>query len=103
MGRGRDGGRSSKSKATCDELTGRGLREGKRDRSEMVVASSGPPDETTCVNKLCIFIGTLVGSYGGWWIGEALGFDFFVNFLLSGLGSVAGVYAGWKLGQKLAE
>ena len=32
-----------------------------------------------------------------------LGFEFFVNFLLSGVGSIAGVYAGWKLAQKLAE
>ena len=55
------------------------------------------------MNKLCIAVGTLVGSYGGWWIGEAVGLGFFANFLLSGAGSVAGVYAGWKLAQKLAE
>ena len=80
-----------------------GLGGGERAHSALVVASSGPLDEAACVSKLCIFVGTLVGSYGGWWIGDALGFDFFVNFLLSGLGSVAGVYGGWKLGQKLAE
>jgi len=55
------------------------------------------------VNKLCIFVGTTIGGYAGWWAGEQLGFEFFVNFLLSGFGSILGVYVGWKLAQKLAE
>lgn len=55
------------------------------------------------MNKLCIFIGTTVGGTFGWWAGEKLGCEFFVNFLLSGVGSIAGVYAGWKLARKLAE
>lgn len=55
------------------------------------------------MNKLCIAVGTLIGSYVGWWAGEALGFEFFINFLLSGFGSIVGVYVGWKLARKLAE
>ncbi len=51
--------------------------------------------------KLCIFIGMTVGSYGGWLLGDALGWEFFTCFLLSGAGSLAGVWAGWKLGQRL--
>ena len=101
-GRGRDEGSSSKSKATCDEPT-RVDSWPANGSLALVVASSCPAVEATRVNKLCIFVGTLVGSYVGWWAGEALGFEFFVNFLLSGVGSIAGVYAGWKLAQKLAE
>lgn len=55
------------------------------------------------VNKLCIFVGTTIGGYVVWWAGEQLGFEFFVNFLLSGVGSILGVYAGWKLAQKLSD
>jgi len=54
------------------------------------------------VNKLCIFVGTTLGGYVGWWAGELCGFGFFANFLLSGLGSVLGVYAGWKLARRLS-
>lgn len=61
------------------------------------------PVRSCGVNKLCIFVGTLLGGYAAWWAGERLGFGFFVNFLLSGAGSIAGVYAGWKLARKLAE
>ena len=35
------------------------------------------------MNKLCIFIGTTIGGYLGWWLGEALGWDFFTNFMLA--------------------
>jgi uncharacterized membrane protein YfcA len=55
------------------------------------------------VNKLCIFVGTTIGGYAGWWVGDRLGFDFFGAFLVSGVGSVVGVYAGWKLARKLEE
>jgi hypothetical protein len=55
------------------------------------------------MTKLCIFLGTTVGGYGFWFIGDALGLSFFMAFLLSGVGSVAGVWAGWKLAQKLDE
>lgn len=55
------------------------------------------------MNKLCIFVGTTLGGYVGWWSGEQCGFGFFANFLLSGLGSILGVYAGWKLARKLSE
>jgi len=53
------------------------------------------------VTKLCIFIGTTVGGYAFYAIGEALGFSFLWSFVLSGVGSVVGVYAGWKLARKL--
>ncbi|MBI4623480.1 MAG: hypothetical protein HY736_09725 [Verrucomicrobia bacterium] len=55
------------------------------------------------MTKLCILVGTTVGGYGGWAIGDALDLGFGWAFVLSGVGSVAGVYAGWKLAQKLAE
>lgn len=53
--------------------------------------------------KLAIFVGTTLGSYVGWWAGDALGFGFGWAFFLSGIGSMVGVYAGWKIGRKLAE
>ena len=55
------------------------------------------------MTKLCILVGTTVGGYAGWAIGDALDLGFGWAFVLSGVGSVAGVYAGWKLAQKLAE
>lgn len=55
------------------------------------------------MTKLCIFVGTTIGGYAGWGIGDALGFGFGWAFVLSGVGSMAGVYAGWKLAQKIAE
>jgi hypothetical protein len=53
------------------------------------------------VTKLCIFVGTTIGSYAFWALGDLLGCSFFVSFLLSGVGSVVGVWAGWKLAQRL--
>ena len=53
------------------------------------------------MTKLCIFGGTIAGSYGCWALGDALGFSFFGSFLLSGVGSIAGVYLGWMLAQKI--
>jgi hypothetical protein len=55
------------------------------------------------MTKLCIFVGTTLGGYAGWALGEALGLGFGWAFVLSGVGSIVGVYAGWKLAQKLAE
>lgn len=55
------------------------------------------------MTKLCILVGTTLGSYAGWAIGDSLlGFEFFGSFLLSGVGSLIGVYAGWKLAQRLS-
>ncbi len=55
------------------------------------------------MSKLCIFVGTTLGGYGGWALGEAFGLGLGWCFLLSGIGSLAGVYAGWKLARKLEE
>ena len=51
--------------------------------------------------KLCIFVGTTVVSTAFWYLGEAVGLEFFGCFLLSGVGSVAGVWLGWKVGKKI--
>lgn len=59
-------------------------------------APTAPP-----MNKLCIFAGTILGSYAGWWAGDALGFGFFGAFFTSGAGSLLGVWLGWKLARKL--
>lgn len=52
------------------------------------------------MNRLCIFAGTAVGGYAGWFLGGALGFEFFGCFLLSGVVSLAGVWAGWKIARR---
>lgn len=51
------------------------------------------------MTKLCIFVGTTLGGYGGWYLGDRLGWGFWGAFILSSLGSLVGVYAGWKLAQ----
>jgi hypothetical protein len=43
--------------------------------------------------KLFIFIGTNIGGWLGWAMGEHFGF--MTAFIVSGLGSAVGVYAGW--------
>lgn len=53
------------------------------------------------VERLCIFVGTTVAGYAGWYLGAAAGLEFFGCFLLSGVGSVAGVWLGWKLARRL--
>jgi hypothetical protein len=53
--------------------------------------------------KLCIFVGTMLGGYAGWWAGEAVGLGFGWAFVLSGAGSMVGVYAGWRVARKFAE
>ncbi len=67
------------------------------------IASSPPKPHHAAVTKLCIFVGTTIGSYAGWALGEAFGLGFGWDFVISGAGSIAGVYAGWKVAQKLAE
>jgi len=54
------------------------------------------------MNKLCIFAGTIIFGYVGWFLGQLLGFDFFGCFVISSIGTVFGVWAGWKLAQKLS-
>lgn len=55
------------------------------------------------MRKLCIFVGTIIGSYVGWAIPDYFGASFVVSFLVSGVGSIVGVWAGWKLAMKLEE
>jgi hypothetical protein len=55
------------------------------------------------VNKLCIFVGTTIGGYAGWLLGDAVGLGFGWAFVLSGVGSMAGVYAGWKVAQRIGQ
>ena len=55
------------------------------------------------MRKLCIGVGTFVGSYVFWAIPDYFGASFFVSFLISGVGSIVGVWAGWKLALKLEE
>ncbi|MEN9403526.1 MAG: hypothetical protein RL091_2229 [Verrucomicrobiota bacterium] len=51
--------------------------------------------------KLCIFGGSMVFSYAGWYVGTLFGFEMFGCFLVSGVFSIAGVWAGWKLARSL--
>lgn len=53
------------------------------------------------MTKLCIFVGMMIGSYVGWYAGDAIGWGLWGMFMLSGVGSVAGVYFGWKLSQRI--
>ena len=50
--------------------------------------------------KLCIFAGTIVGGYLGWYAGESAGLGFGWAYALSGVGSIIGVWAGWKIGRR---
>jgi hypothetical protein len=51
--------------------------------------------------KLCIFGGSMIFSYAGWYLGTLLGFEMFGSFLMSGVFSILGVWAGWKFAQWL--
>ena len=55
------------------------------------------------MTKLCILVGTTIGGYAGWALGDALGLGFAWSFVISSVGSIAGVYYGWKLARKLDE
>lgn len=48
--------------------------------------------------KLFIWVGMVVGSVAGWYLGALFG-EFWIPTLVSGLGSMLGVFAGWKLGR----
>ena len=65
----------------------------------MWLAGGVPGATLQPMNKLCIFGGTMIFSYVGWYLGVLLGFEFFGCFLVSGVGSVAGVWLGWKVAQ----
>lgn len=55
------------------------------------------------MTKMCIFVGTTIGSYAGWGLGEKLGLGLGWAFVISGVGSMVGVWAGWKLARKLED
>jgi uncharacterized membrane protein YfcA len=67
------------------------------------LAGRAPRPQGAPVTKLCIFVGTTVVSTAFWYLGEAVGLEFFGCFMLSGVGSVLGVWLGWKVAQKLGE
>lgn len=52
------------------------------------------------MTKLCIFVGTTIGSYAFWYLGERIGLEFTGCFVLSSIGSIVGVIAGWKFAQR---
>lgn len=52
------------------------------------------------MNRICVFAGTMIFGWLGWFSGEAIGLEFLGCFLLSGVGSVLGVYVGWKIAQR---
>ena len=49
------------------------------------------------MTRLLMFVGTTVGGYLGWWLGECLGFGMMGAFLVSILGSAVGIYAAWRV------
>ena len=53
------------------------------------------------MNKLCIFGGSTICGYVGWYLGDPFGM--FAAVVVSGIGSVAWVYLGWKLARKIEE
>jgi hypothetical protein len=55
------------------------------------------------MTKLCIFVGTTILGYGGWYLGELFGFGFGWCFVISSIGSIVGVWAGWKVAQSIDE
>lgn len=44
-----------------------------------------------------MFVGTTVGGYLGWWIGESMGFGFMGAFFVSAIGSLVGIYVAWRI------
>ena len=46
--------------------------------------------------KFCIFIGSTVVGWAGWWLGDQLG-GMTPALILSSAGSIAGAYAGWRI------
>ena len=47
------------------------------------------------MSKLLIFVGMMIFSSIGWWLGAKVGF--MTAFFLSGLGSIVGIFVGWKI------
>ena len=51
----------------------------------------------TTMNRLLMFIGMIVGSYLGWWLGDYFELGLMATFLVSTLGSAVGVYVAWRI------
>lgn len=47
--------------------------------------------------KMMIFIGFVVVSTVGWWLGSLIDEGLVWPYILSSVGSVVGVYAGWRV------
>ena len=50
------------------------------------------------MRKLLIFIGTTLGGWAGWALGERFGF--MSAFIISSLGSIVGIVIAWKIGRE---
>jgi hypothetical protein len=57
--------------------------------------TSGVLHDGVAMMKLCNFVGTALGGYAGWFLGDRFGCG--VAFVLSGVGRLAGVCAGWTV------
>ena len=53
------------------------------------------------MNKLCIFIGMMGGSYLGWWLGDFFGL--ISAFIVSSIFSLFGIYLGWYINREYLE
>ena len=51
--------------------------------------------------KLCIFAGSAILGWVGWWLGEQVDSSMTAALVLSGIGSLAGAYLGWRLARAL--
>ena len=52
--------------------------------------------------KTLMFIGTTLGSWIGWSIGDYLSAgDIFVSFIVSSLFAALGVYGAWRFGRSM--
>lgn len=59
--------------------------------------TEGAPPRRTDMRKLLIFVGAMVGSTIGWYLGAAIGT--MTAFIVSTIASGAGMYAGAKVAQ----
>ena len=46
--------------------------------------------------KILSFVGGMVGSYAGWWLGSQFG-EIMTSFMVSIVGTAAGIYIGRRI------